>query len=120
MKNIDKGFYELQKKLEDKKNSLQFLPKKLEDLAKNKKFEYKGHTLKTTYIVDIVHNLILKYYFKKDNKFNLMSTILKEKYGHLYNFYIDYLVDNNILEMIANYRAGRNSRVYKIKSGLNI
>ena len=113
-----KGYSNIRKKLEDKKNSLQFLPKKLEDLAKNKKFEYKGHTLKTTYIIDIVHNLILKYYFKKDNKFNLMSTILKEKYGHLYNFYIDYLVDNNILEMIANYRAGRNARVYKINDSI--
>ena len=113
-----KGYSNIRKKLEDKKNSLQFLPKKLEDLAKNKKFEYKGQTLKTTYIIDIVHNLILKYYFKKDNKFNLMSTILKEKYGHLYNFYIDYLVDNNILEMIANYRAGRNARVYKINDSI--
>lgn len=113
-----KGYSNIRKKLEDKKNSLQFLPKKLEDLAKNKKFEYKGQTLKTTYIIDIVHNLILKYYFKKDNKFNLMSTILKEKYGHLYNFYIDYLVDNNILEMIANYRAGRNARVYKINESI--
>lgn len=113
-----KGYSNIRKKLEDKKHSLQFLPKKLEDLAKNKKFEYKGQTLKTTYIIDIVHNLILKYYFKKDNKFNLMSTILKEKYGHLYNFYIDYLVDNNILEMIANYRAGRNARVYKINDSI--
>jgi hypothetical protein len=113
-----KGYSNIRKKLEDKKQSLQFLPKKLEDLAKNKKFEYKGQTLKTTYIIDIVHNLILKYYFKKDNKFNLMSTILKEKYGHLYNFYIDYLVDNNILEMIANYRAGRNARVYKINDSI--
>ena len=113
-----KGYSNIRKKLEDKKNSLQFLPKSLEDLAKNKKFEYKGQTLKTTYIIDIVHNLILKYYFKKDNKFNLMSTILKEKYGHLYNFYIDYLVDNNILEMIANYRAGRNARVYKINDSI--
>jgi hypothetical protein len=113
-----KGYSNIRKKLEDKKHSLQFLPKKLEELAKNKKFEYKGHILKTTYIVDIVHNLILKYYFKKDNKFNLMSTILKEKYGHLYNFYIDYLVDNQILEMIANYRAGRNARVYKINDSI--
>ena len=43
-----------------------------------------------------------------------MSTILKEKYGHLYNYYIDYLVDNNILEMLVNYKAGRNARIYKI------
>ena len=35
---------------------------------------------------------------KKDNKFNLMSTILKDKYGYLYNYYIGYLVDNKILE----------------------
>ena len=113
-----KGYSNIRKKLEDKKHSLQFLPKNLEDLAKNKKFEYKGHILKTTYIVDIVHNLILKYYFKKDNKFNLMSTILKEKYGHLYNFYIDYLVENKIIELLANHRAGRNARVYKINDSI--
>ena len=113
-----KGYSNIRKKLEDKKHSLQFLPKSLEDLAKNKKFEYKGHILKTTYIVDIVHNLILKYYFKKDNKFNLMSTILKEKYGHLYNFYIDYLVENKIIELLANHRAGRNARVYKINDSI--
>ena len=113
-----KGYSNIRKKLEDKKHSLQFLPKSLEELAKNKKFEYKGHILKTTYIVDIVHNLILKYYFKKDNKFNLMSTILKEKYGHLYNFYIDYLVENKIIELLANHRAGRNARVYKINDSI--
>lgn len=113
-----KGYSNIRKKLEDKKHSLQFLPKSLEELAKNKKFEYKGHILKTTYIVDIIHNLILKYYFKKDNKFNLMSTILKEKYGHLYNFYIDYLVENKIIELLANHRAGRNARVYKINDSI--
>jgi hypothetical protein len=113
-----KGYSNIRKKLEDKKHSLQFLPKSLEELAKNKKFEYKGHILKTTYIVDIIHNLILKYYFKKDNKFNLMSTILKEKYGHLYNFYIDYLVEHKIIELLANHRAGRNARVYKINDSI--
>ena len=109
-----KGYSNIRKKLEDKKHSLQFLPQSLEDLSKNKTFTYKKQNLKVSYIVDIVHNLILKYYFKKENKFNLMSTILKEKYGHLYNYYIDYLVDNNILEMLVNYKAGRNARIYKI------
>ena len=109
-----KGYSNIRKKLEDKKHSLQFLPQSLEDLSKNKTFTYKNQNLKVSYIVDIVHNLILKYYFKKENKFNLMSTILKEKYGHLYNYYIDYLVDNNILEMLVNYKAGRNARIYKI------
>ena len=109
-----KGYTNIRKKLEDKKHSLQFLPQSLEELSKHKTFTYKSQNLKVSYVVDIVHNLILKYYFKKENKFNLMSTILKEKYGHLYNYYIDYLVDNKILEMIVNYRAGRNARIYKI------
>ena len=109
-----KGYSNIRKKLQDKKHSLQFLPQTLEELSKYKTFNYKNQNLKVSYIVDIVHNLILKYYFKKENKFNLMSTILKEKYGHLYNYYIDYLVDNNILEMLVNYKAGRNARIYKI------
>jgi hypothetical protein len=109
-----KSFSSIRKKLESKKSSLQFLPESLEDLSKNKTFNYKNQRLKSAYIVDIVHNLILKYYFKKENKFHLMSTILKEKYGHLYNYYIDYLVDIKVLEMISNYQAGRNARVYKL------
>ena len=109
-----KGYSNIRKKLQDKKHSLQFLPQTLEELSKYKTFNYKNQNLKVSYIVDIIHNLILKYYFKKENKFNLMSTILKEKYGHLYNYYIDYLVDNNILEMLVNYKAGRNARIYKI------
>jgi len=108
------GFSNIRKKLDDKKSSLQFLPEILENISNNKSFSYKNKKLKTSYIIDIVHNLILKYYFKKENKFNLMSTILKEKYGHLYNYYMDYLVDNKILELISNYQAGRNARVYKL------
>jgi hypothetical protein len=104
----------IREKLESKKSSLQFLPICLDELSKNKNFEYKQVKLKSSYIIDIVHNLILKYYFKKENKFNLMSTILKDKYGHLYNYYINYLLDNKILEMVSNYQAGRNARIYKI------
>ena len=43
-----------------------------------------------------------------------MSTILKEKYGHLYNYYMDYLIETKTISMVANYRAGRNAKVYKI------
>lgn len=108
------GYSNIRKKLEDKKHSLQFLPESLEEFSKNKNFEYKGQKLKSSYVIDIVHNLILKYYFKKDNRFHLMSTILKEKYGHLYNYYMDYLIEKNAINMVANYRAGRNAKVYKI------
>ena len=108
------GYSNIRKKLEGKKHSLQFLPESLEEFSKNKNFEYKSQKLKSSYALDIVHNLILKYYFKKDNRFHLMSTILKEKYGHLYNYYMDYLIETKAIEMISNYRAGRNAKVYKI------
>ena len=108
------GYSNIRKKLEDKKHSLQFLPESLEQFSKSKFFEYKSQTLKSSYALDIMHNLILKYYFKKDNRFHLMSTILKEKYGHLYNYYMDYLIEAKSIEMISNYRAGRNAKVYKI------
>ena len=85
------SYSSIKKNLEGKKCSLQFLPVSLETISKQKNFIYKGQKLKSSYALDIVHNLILKYYFKKDNRFHLMSTILKEKYGHLYNYYMDYL-----------------------------
>jgi len=113
-----KGYSSIRKKLEDKKHSLQFLPKSLEDISSSKNFIYKNKTLKTSYIIDIIHNLILKYYFKKENKFNLMSTILKDKYGYMYNYYMDYLVEKKILEIMSNYKAGRNARVYKINDNI--
>ena len=112
--NDSKYFSSIRTKLESKKFSLQFLPESLEDFSKIKNFNFKNKKLKSSYIIDIIHNLILKYYFKKENKFNIMSTILKEKYGHLYNYYIDYLVAINVIEMVSNYRSGRNARVYKL------
>ena len=65
----------------NKKNSLQFLPESLVELSKSTHFQYKETKLKTAYIIDIVHNLLLKYYFKKENSFTLSSVILKDKYG---------------------------------------
>lgn len=102
------------KKKIKKEYSLQFLPESLLEVSKNKTINYNEKKLKVSYIVDITHNLILKYYFKKDNNFHLSSTILKEKYGFMYNYYINYLIDNNIIEMVRNYKSGRNTRVYKI------
>jgi len=110
-----KGYSSIRQKLEGKKNSLQFLPQSLEKLSKEKLFEYKGQKLKPAYVIDIVHNLILKYYFKKENKFHLLATILKEKYGHLYNYYIDFLVENGILVLLSKHQKGKNSRIYAIR-----
>lgn len=110
-----KGYSSIRKKLESKKNSLQFLPQSLEQLSKEKTFIYKGQKIKTSYVIDIIHNLILKYYFKKENRFHLLSTILKEKYGHLYNYYIDYLVEVGVIVLLSNHRKGKNARIYAIR-----
>ena len=108
----------IRKKLETKKSSLQFLPVKMVEMSKIKKFEYNGRELKTAYVIDIIHNMILKYYFRKDNSFNLYSTILKEKYGHQYNHYFEYLLETNIIERTANYLVGSKSRTYRIKQNI--
>jgi hypothetical protein len=104
----------LQATLKNKRFSLQFLPQKMQFIANSKKIQFKNKNLKPSYIIDIIHNLILKYYFKKENSFNLNATILKEKYGHLYNYYIQYMIDNKIIELRKNYLKGQNSRVYSI------
>jgi hypothetical protein len=104
----------LQSTIKNKRFSLQFLPEKLESISTLKKVKFNNQNLKPSYLIDIVHNLILKYYFKRENSFNLNATILKEKYGHLYNHYIKYLIDNGIISLQRNYKKGQNSRVYSL------
>ena len=109
-----KGYSSIRQKLHGKKCILQFLPQSLENISKDKNFTYKDKKLKVSYLIDIIHNLILKYYFKKENRFHLLATILKEKYGHLYNYYIDYLIENGSIVMLSKHQKGKSSRVYAI------
>jgi hypothetical protein len=104
----------LKKELENKKSLLQFLPKCLEHLKDISQITYKENKIKTSYLFDIVNNLILKYYFKKDNRYSINATVLKDKYGYKYKLYIDWLIENNIISMLYNYKAGQNSRVYTL------
>jgi hypothetical protein len=100
------------KRIDDKLFSLQFLPECLYGISTVKTLEFNGVKLKTNYLIDIVHNLILKYYFKKENRFALNASILKDKYGYLYNYYINYLVKNGVLILKTNYQNGVTSRIY--------
>jgi hypothetical protein len=108
------SYQSIKKNLENKKHSLQFLPVSLEEISKQKNFTYKGEKLKSAYIVDILHNLILKYYFRKNNKFSLMASILKEKYGYLYNYYMDFLIEKGVIILLSKHQKGKNSRIYAI------
>lgn len=93
---------------------LQFLPLMMEQISLQKKIWYKNKNLKSAYLIDLVHGLILKYYFKKVNYYKLSSTVMKSRYGSNYNFYIDYLIDNKIIELVREYYVGSHSRIYKL------
>lgn len=109
-----KSKFTITKNIDKKKYSIQFLPESLELISSQKTVIHKEVKIKTAYLIDIVHNLILKYYFKKDNIFNLSSLVLKEKYGYRYNIYIDFLVQEGILQLLKNYHKGVNARIYKL------
>lgn len=104
----------IKSKLYTKKYSLQFLPKSLQQIADEKFVFYNGKKLKPDYLIDIIHNLLLRYYFRKENVFHLSSVILKEKYGYLYNYHMEYLVSQKIIHIIKEYKQGKNTRIYKL------
>lgn len=102
----------------------QFIPKKFEYLNKQKIIRYKEVNLKTSYLINIIHELILKYYFTNKNyidvsptddiKFNLWSSILRKKYGMHYNLYMEYLIENDFISMVSDYYVGKKAKTYKI------
>lgn len=105
-------------KAASKKYSLQFLPEEMKELSTVKKIVFNGKNLKSDYLIDIIHHLILRYYFKKENIFPLYSPILKEKYGYLYNYYINYLVHQGHLVLTKNYLKGSYSRLYSLSTNV--
>lgn len=108
--------YLAQTKIENKKYLYQFLPKKLEFLIKTDKIVYKDNNLKTKYLADIIHYMYCRYFFADKKQVNLSSIILRQKYGTNYNYYIEYLIDNNILINDKNYYKGRFSKLFSLNS----
>jgi len=102
----------------------QFIPEKFEYLTKIKVIQYKGVNLKSAYLINIIHELILKFYFSSRNyidvgptddiKFNLWSPILRRKYGMHYNIYIDYLIEKEFITLFSNYYVGKKAKTYKM------
>lgn len=103
---------------------LHFVPSEFEYLTHQKKIVYKDINLKTSYLISIIHELLIKYYFSNtvDIKFNLSSLILKKRYGANYNFYINYLCDNGFISLVSKYYVGKKTNSYKInlKSVYNV
>ena len=106
----------------------QFIPEKYTFLTKDKKIVYKDQNLKTDYIINIINELMMKYYFSKDDlldrevHFNMWSNILRKNYGAKYNYYIDYLVENDFIYLVSDYYRNKKARTYKLNTSniLNI
>ena len=98
--------------------SLQFVSKDFQYLTQQKDWTYKGVKLKTSYLIDIIHELLQKYYFSNayDIKFNLSSIILKKKYCEYYNYYIQFLCDNGFMSLVSKYYVGKKTNTYKLNT----
>ena len=96
----------------------QFISKDFQYLTQQKKIPYKGINLKCSYLINIIHELLIKYYFSNnlDIKFNLSSVILRKKYGEYYNYYVEYLCDNGFISLVSKYYVGKKTNSYKIVS----
>ena len=97
---------------------LQFISKDFQYLTQQKKIQYKDINLKCSYLINIIHELIIKYYFSNnlDVIFNLSSTILRKKYGEYYNYYIEYLSENGFISLVSKYYVGKKTNTYKLES----
>lgn len=94
----------------------QFITTDFEYLTKQSKIEYQGINLKTDYLINLIHEIILKYFFNGEIIFDFWSLLLRKKYGKIYNKYIGYLIDKGFISLISNYYVGKKSKTYKINN----
>lgn len=110
----------IEERLSNKKSILQFIPSNLEEIILNKEIIiFTNKRLKTTYLVDIVHNLLLKYFSTLkhgvgETSFNLSSIILREKYGNDYSHYLKFLIDKKVLVLTSDYLVGKKTKTYTL------
>lgn len=75
---------------------------------------YNSTKLKTTYLVDIVHTFIFNKLFYNQSNLNLSSSILREKYGTHYNYYIEYLLQLDVISKVSNYIVGEKCKTFTL------
>lgn len=95
---------------------LQFISRDFQYLTQQKTISYRDINLKCSYLINIIHELLIKYYFSSnvEIKFNLSSTILRNKYGQFYNYYIEYLCENGFMSLVSKYYVGKKTNSYKL------
>jgi len=95
----------------------QFIPSRFYYLTKSKKILYKDKNLKTDYLINLIHEFMIKFFFSENLsslKINLWSLILRKKYGMHYNYYIDYLIEKDFIKLVSNYYVAKKSKTYQI------
>ena len=94
----------------------QFVPKEFEYLTNQQKVEFQNKNLKTSYLINIIHELLIKYYFtnNSETQFNLSSKILRKKYGEFYNYYMKYLIEKKFIALVSKYYVGKKTNTYKL------
>jgi hypothetical protein len=109
----------IKSRLMTKKYTYQFVPKRLRNVIKNQiKIPYKGKNLKPTYLVDLTHQMVIKYFSYGLKEYNLSSVVMRDRYGTWYNYYVDFLIENKIIELKSNYYAGKKSKTYILCKGV--
>lgn len=117
--------YLSKKKINEKKWILEFVPKDLTFLIDNKKIEYKQKNLKCAYLTHLLNYMICKYYHTDKKEVSLSSEVLRKWYGTYYNYYLDFLIDNDILIKDKSYFVGMKCNTYVLNEryydkGINI
>lgn len=117
----------ISEKIQDKKFVLYFFPKKLEYLLKSKKIKYqyrynksddscvKEVNLQSDKLISILSFFITMYYRSGKDKLYVSSTEFQKRYGDEYKAYIQYFLENGILDHTGNYSKGNHSNIYSLK-----
>lgn len=93
---------------------LKYIPKIFNKISDKEIIHYNGYRLKTAYLINIVDVFLSKYVFLNSDKISLSSKIMKSNYGDKYNYYINYLIEKDVIKLWKNYSTGRHSRIYKL------
>lgn len=113
----------IEEKFKNRKSIYQFIPKSFEHLRDVKKVKFVNNNgveknLKTSYLVDLIHTFMARYFMNGKTEIELNAEVLRKKYSTYYNFYVEYMIANNVITLKRDYCNGAASRLYSINQKL--
>jgi len=115
--STDNYLKDIESFLKLKTSICQLIPNQLESIIGDEKYlMYNGYKIKTAYLVDCMHSLIMKHNQSNKLNYNLSSLVLRKKYGDHYSFYIKWLINNEFLSLKSNYYVGKKTKTFRINS----